>query len=195
MSHDPRRLVTATALWLEWAADYGVRYDDRAKSLGEVGRDYYQIRDSYRELASPDLGDEAPTASERMAANVAYARAPLIEAAIVARCGVLNPFVDPIEVVDPTGWGVPRQQVHEADPRWESPPPAEPPQHISQPYDPPDQDEGVAAVTEPALPLRDVPLIIEDLLTHAWQLADAGALPDVIEEILDQVAALREGRG
>ena len=50
-------------------------------------------------------------------------------------------------------------------------------------------------MTEPVLPLPDVPLIIEDLLTHAWQLADAGALPDVIEEILDQVAALREGRG
>ena len=53
----------------------------------------------------------------------------------------------------------------------------------------------MAAVTEPALPLRDVPLIVEDLLIQAKRLADAGAPTEVIEEILDQVAALREGRG
>lgn len=49
-------------------------------------------------------------------------------------------------------------------------------------------------MTEPALPLRDVPLIVEDLLNQARQLADAGAPTEVIEAILDHVAALREGR-
>jgi len=50
-------------------------------------------------------------------------------------------------------------------------------------------------VTGPVLPLPDVPLIIEDLLVRAMQLADAGASREAIEEILDRVAAVREGRG
>ena len=48
-------------------------------------------------------------------------------------------------------------------------------------------------MTEPVLPLPDVPLIIEDLLLQAERLADAGAHSEAIEEILDQVAALRDG--
>lgn len=48
---------------------------------------------------------------------------------------------------------------------------------------------------ECVIPLPDVPLIVEDLLNRAKQLADAGVATEVIEEILDQVAALREGRG
>ena len=128
MNPEPHRLVTGTGLWLQWAADHGIRYDDCGKSFDDLVRDYYQTSDSYRELTSPELGHEAPAASERMVANCAYARALLIEAAIVARGGVLNPFADPIEVVDSTGWGVPRQQVQVADPRWEStqPPAAAP---------------------------------------------------------------------
>jgi len=50
-------------------------------------------------------------------------------------------------------------------------------------------------VTEPVLPLPDVPLIIEDLLAEAKQLADAGEHREAIDELLDHVAALREGRG
>ena len=50
-------------------------------------------------------------------------------------------------------------------------------------------------MTEPVLPLPDIPLIIEDLIAQAKQLADAGAGREAIDEILDQVAALREGRG
>ena len=49
-------------------------------------------------------------------------------------------------------------------------------------------------MTEPELPLRNVPLIVEGLLNQARQLADAGAPTEVIEAILDHVAALREGR-
>lgn len=45
------------------------------------------------------------------------------------------------------------------------------------------------------LPLSDVPLIVEGLLLEAKQLADAGAPTATIEEILDHVDALREGRG
>ncbi len=49
-------------------------------------------------------------------------------------------------------------------------------------------------MSEPELPLPDVPIIVEDLLLQAKQLADSGAPTAAIEEILDQVAALREGR-
>lgn len=48
-------------------------------------------------------------------------------------------------------------------------------------------------MSEADLPLPDVPLIVEDLLLRAKQLADSGAHRKAIEEILDQVAALRDG--
>ena len=48
---------------------------------------------------------------------------------------------------------------------------------------------------DPAPPPPHVPLIIEDLLVRAKQLADAGASREAIVEILDRVAALRDGRG
>lgn len=44
-------------------------------------------------------------------------------------------------------------------------------------------------------PLGDVPLIVEDLLCQARQLADSGAPTEAVKAILDHVAALREGRG
>lgn len=49
-------------------------------------------------------------------------------------------------------------------------------------------------MSEPGLPLADVPLIVEDLLMRARQLADSGAPTEAVVEILDHVAALREGR-
>lgn len=49
-------------------------------------------------------------------------------------------------------------------------------------------------VSEPALPLPDVPLIVEGLLMEAENLADYGAPTESVEAILDHVAALREGR-
>lgn len=51
------------------------------------------------------------------------------------------------------------------------------------------------SVSDPECPLPDVPLIVEDLLMEAKQLADANARNDALEEILEHVAALREGRG
>ena len=49
-------------------------------------------------------------------------------------------------------------------------------------------------MSDPGLPLPDVPLIVEDLLMQASQLADVVALVEAVEEILDHVAALRESR-
>lgn len=56
-------------------------------------------------------------------------------------------------------------------------------------------DQWVAPVSDPKLRLSDVPLIVEDLLIQVKQLAHAGAAPEMIAELLDHVAALREGRG
>ena len=49
-------------------------------------------------------------------------------------------------------------------------------------------------MSEPELLLPDVPLIVEDLLLQARQLADSGAPTEAVRAILDHVAALREGR-
>lgn len=172
-------------MWLQWAADHGVRYDDTGKSFAEVARDYYQTSDSYRELVYPDLGDDALTASHRAAANVANARTLLIEAVIGRRGGDLDPYVNPLEVIDPNGRGVPAPPTSRfrhpvGIDRWPGRDPgatAGTPRRGHRP--------GVPAVTQPQLPLPDVPLLIE-----AKRLADAGAAPEEIEELLDQGRAV-----
>lgn len=50
-------------------------------------------------------------------------------------------------------------------------------------------------MSEPELPLPDMPLILESLLIEAKRLADFGAPTGPVEAILEHVAALREGRG
>ncbi|WP_353080839.1 hypothetical protein [Tessaracoccus lapidicaptus] len=54
---------------------------------------------------------------------------------------------------------------------------------------------GVPAANEPGPPLPDLPLLIEGLLIEAKRLVDAGSPTETVEEIVDHVAALREGRG
>lgn len=49
-------------------------------------------------------------------------------------------------------------------------------------------------MTEPDLPLRDVPLIVEHLLAGLKQLVDSGAPNESVEALLDHIASLREGR-
>jgi len=136
VNQDPHHLVTRTELWLQAAAEHGVRYDDTGKSFAEVARDYYRTGDSYRELVYPDLGDDALTASHRAAANVAYARTLLIEAVIGRRGGDLDPYADPLEVIDPNGRGVPRRPLPAPDARWESTPgPTATPEPLPEPHD------------------------------------------------------------
>ena len=128
MTQDPYDLVTRSELWLRWAADHGVRYDDTGKSFDEVARDYYQTSDSYRELLVPDLDDAALTASHQQATNVAYARLLLIEAVIGRRGGDLALYVDPLDVIDPNGQVVPRHPRPGSTAGWETAaaPPAAP---------------------------------------------------------------------
>ncbi|WP_454227177.1 hypothetical protein [Propioniciclava flava] len=197
MNHLAERPVTRTESWLQWADDHGVRCDDAGKSFDDVARDHHQTRDAYRELLTPEARGDGLSATHQAAANTAYARTLLIDAAIERRGGDLDLDVDPVQVRDPHGRIVPPRQSPEAmggvggrgaDPvhsRRGTPAAA---RHTAH-------GQGVPAVTEPTLPLPDVPLIIEDLLAQAKQLADAGEPREAIEELLDQVAALREGRG
>ncbi len=119
MNHDADRLVTRTGLWLQWAEEHGVRYDDSGKSFDDVARDYHQTSDAYRELLTPEARGDVLSVTHRAAANTAYARALLIEAAIEGRGGDLDLYVDPVQVRDPNGRIVPPQQRPEAMGEWE----------------------------------------------------------------------------
>ena len=57
-----------------------------------------------------------------------------------------------------------------------------------------DWPTGFAALREAERPVEDVLLIAEDLLLQARGLADSGAPQEAVEEILENVATLREGR-
>ena len=118
MNHDADRLVTRAQLWLQWADAHGVRYDDAGKSFDDVARDYYETSDAYRELLSRGARGDVLSATHKAAANTAYARALLIEAAIERRGGDLDLYVDPVQVRDPHGRIVPPQQSPEAMGEW-----------------------------------------------------------------------------
>ena len=119
MNHDADRLVTRAQLWLQWADEHDVRYDDADKSFDDVARDYYQTGEAYRELRTPALRGDGLSATHQAAVNTAYARALLIEAAIERRGGDLELYVDPVQVRDPHGRIVPPQQSPEAMGAWE----------------------------------------------------------------------------
>ena len=143
MNHDADRLVTRTGLWLQWAEEHGVRYDDSGKSFDDVARDYYQTSDAYRELLTPALRGDGLSATRQATANTAYARALLIEAAIERRGGDLDLYVDPVQVRDPNGRIVPTQQCPEVMGEWESiATPDAAPKELPRPHDAPTTDRG-----------------------------------------------------
>ena len=119
MSLDPDRLVTRIELWLQCADAHGVRYDDVGQSFDDVARDYHQTSDAYRELLTPEARGDSLSATHQAAANTAYARALLTEAAIERRAGDLDLYVDPVQVRDPHGRIVPPKQRPEAMGEWE----------------------------------------------------------------------------
>ena len=119
MNPQPRRPISRTELWLQWADAHGVHYDDAGKSFGDVARDSHQTSDAYRELLTPEARGDVLSATHKAAANTAYARALLIEAAIERRGGDLDLFVDPVQVRDPNGRIVPPQHFPEARGEWE----------------------------------------------------------------------------
>lgn len=105
-------------------------------------------------------------------------------------------YDDPVQVIDSRGRVVSRRLTQEAGGGLESiATPDTTLDEVQQPPDSPITTTGVQAASGPELLLPDVPLIIEDLLMRAKQLADFGAQTAAIAEILDQVAALREGMG
>jgi len=119
MNHDADRLKARAELWLAWADYHGVRYDDAGKSFDDVARDYHRTSDVYRELMNREARGDVLSATHKAAANTAYARALLIEAAIERRGGDLDLYVDPVQVCDPQGRIVPPQQRPEAMGEWE----------------------------------------------------------------------------
>lgn len=143
MNHDPDRLVTRIDLWLRWADDHGVRYDDAGKSFDDVARDYYETSGACRELLTPALRGDGLSAMHQATANTAYARALLIEAVIERRGGDLDLYVDPVQVRDPHGRIVPPQQGPEVMGEWESiATRAAAPEELPQLHDAPTTDRG-----------------------------------------------------
>lgn len=143
MNHDPDRLVTRIDLWLRWADDHGVRYDDAGKPFDDVARDYYETSEACRELLTPALRGDGLSATRQATANTAYARALLIEAAIERRGGDLDLYVDPVQVRDPNGRIVPTQQCPEVMGEWESiATPAAAPEDLLHPHDASTTDRG-----------------------------------------------------
>lgn len=119
MNDDADCLVTRAQLWLQWADEHGVRYDDAGKSFDDVARDFYQASAAYRELLAPEPRGDVLSATHEAAANTAHARSLLIEAAIARRGGDLDLYVDPAQVRDPHGRIVPPQQRPEVMGEWE----------------------------------------------------------------------------
>ena len=119
MNLDPDRLVTRIEWWLRRADAHGVRYDDVGKSFGDVARDFSQTGDPYRALLTPELRGDCLSTPHQAAANTAYARALVVEAAIERQGGDLDLYVDPDQVRDPNGRSGPAQQSPEAMGEWE----------------------------------------------------------------------------
>ena len=143
MNHDAHHLVTRAELWLQWADEHGVRYDDAGKSFDDVARDYYQTSEACRELLTPALRGDGLSATRQATANTAYARALFIEAAIERRGGDLDLYVDPVQVLGPHGRIVPPQQGPEVMGEWESiATPAAAPEELLQPHDASTTDRG-----------------------------------------------------
>lgn len=131
--------------------------------------------------------------SHRATADTACARALLMGAAMGRSAGNPDPSIDHLLELPPRIGS--RSSTAGAVCEWESV--AALPRTLRESfrrYDVP-ATNGSSATSEPDFTPRDLPLIVEDLLVRAKQFADSGAQSEAIEEILDLVAALREGRG
>ena len=140
MNDDADCFVTRTEMWLKWADAHGVRYDDVGKSFDDVARDFYQASEACRELLTPEARGDSLSATHQAAANTAYARALLTEAAIERRAGDLDLYVDPVQVREPEGRIVAPQHSPEAMGEWEDlapvfAAPEQPPRHDSPTMD------------------------------------------------------------
>lgn len=176
----------------QWADTQGVHYGDAGRASDEIATDSYETRDASQVLRAPDRSGNASAAHEA-AANSVIRRALLIEPATGGRDGKIDFDVDPVRGINPKERVVPRRPVPAGGKRSSATPVAGP--RMARRANSCLPIAWVPAVSEPELLLPDVPLIVEDLLLQARQLADAGAPTEAVKAILDHVAALREGRG
>ena len=170
MKPEPHRLVTGPELRLPWPDAHG----SCGRSGEIVGGDFGNGHANCELLTGDPKGTTSAAHDET--ANTTSARGQLLEAPIRSREAASvsrrsEAVAGEWEIVSLPG------AAHRV---------------VMRPHDPP--DHGHPVVSEPELPLPDVPLIAEDLLVQATRLVDAGAPTAVVAEILDQVAVLREGR-
>lgn len=87
---------------LPWGHRPWRRYDDADKSLDEIVQDFYETSDAHSEpLALESAGTSH--APHQAAADLAYARALPIEAAIGRQGGEPDSCVHPVQILDTEG--------------------------------------------------------------------------------------------
>lgn len=197
MHPEPQRLVPGVELLIQWADAHSSRYDDAGKSFDQIAHyhydcSYYLTSDAYPEpLAANATGTAC--APHKSFSSTANTRGLHINDAF-GRRGWRRRHLRRLRPGPRPGRIVPRRSTPEVGGEEESKPTsglAHPGGHAAEDI----PTTGFRAVSEAVLPLPDVPLIVEDLLAQAKRLADAGAPAAAAAEILDHVAALREGRG
>ena len=191
MDPNPQDPSRGTGLWLQRADTDGVRSDAEGKAPEVIALDNRETLDVYRALRGPDRS--GMTFAQEAAANLAFARALLIEARSGREGGEIDFDVDASQVIDPEQGIVPRRPMPAGGERSIAIPVAGPRNGPQSQLMPPDR--GVSAVSESELLLADVPLIVEGLLWQARHLSDLGAPIEIVNAILDHVVDVREGRG
>ena len=193
MNAEPFGSVNRTERPIHWAYPDGVRYQDAGKLPAWVAKDPNRVSDACRDVNPSALAGTTLVAVEA-AANTASGKTVLIESAIGGEHGSLDPFVEPVRILDPERRIASRRPSPEARVEWGSIVlPVVNRKEARRTQSSPTAPNGFGRELE--LPAPDVPLIVEGLLWHARQLADFGAPTEAVEALLDHVAALREGRG
>lgn len=183
MKSEGRHLVTGTRLWLQPADAHGVRFDDACRPFDDTGHDDDATGDSLGTLHAFDRAGTS-SATDEAAGSPADTRAvtsrPRLDTGVASSTSMSTRSKSSTRRSGSSSdvrrlLGSERCNETTAGP-------------ITARSD-------SCPVSEPELLLPDIPLIVEDFLVRAKQLADSGAPTEAIEAILDHVAALREGRG
>lgn len=185
MNPNPHRHVNGTRSWPQRTDAFGVRYDAR-EAFDEIAANYSANCSVHPHLQALEPSTPTSRANE-VPVTPAFDRALLTWDAV--RCvGAEHEIDAPAKVIDwGTGVGAERGYI--------STPVANCEEGLEPTWPLNDAGGVVRRASVADVLLSDVPLIVEDLLMQARQLADTGATIEVVEKILNHVAALREGGG